>query len=62
MDAPMFPVSGAEQLTASEAMCPPLPNTSAITAYYHEVDHRVHNERSLNGPTSKLVKGTPYFG
>jgi len=30
---PMFPVSGAEQLTAWGAIYPPRPNTSAIIAY-----------------------------
>lgn len=31
----MFPVSGAAQFTASDAICPPRPRISAITAYCH---------------------------
>lgn len=34
---PMFPVSGAEQLTASEAICPPRPRISAMNAYWDNV-------------------------
>lgn len=31
--SPMLPVSGAEQLTASDATCPPRPRSSAMTPY-----------------------------
>jgi hypothetical protein len=64
MTAPMLPVSGAEQLTASGPIGPARPSNSAMTAYY---------ERDMPGviatpfvkrmrQTSRLVRDTPYSG
>ena len=43
---PILPVSGAEQLTASEAIWPPRPRSSAITPYYYRSQQRHPTEHS----------------
>src|SRR5258706_12650021 len=43
----MFPVSGAEQFTDSEASCPHRPRTSAITAYCTNETYKQHDEGIL---------------
>ena len=48
MIVPMLPVSGAEQFTASEAIGPPRPRISAITAYYTLRTQQSDLESTLN--------------